>query len=122
MQNFFDSGFGPAPVTTTGAPGTDGGTSQQFGNVLVPDGEFNVSTGAPGTAPHADRAGDPGHGDVAVTDVFGHLNGNAAPPVHGTTATSWEGMESLWGSANPSSTGAGEGTPSNGAQRIGHGE
>lgn len=121
-QNFFDTGFGPASASTTGAPGSTGGRDLQFGNLLVPDETFNTSTGAPGSTPGGSLL-DPGHGDVTATDPFGHLNGSNAPGLTGTTATSWQtGTAALGGEVNWTATGAGEGSATNGSQRITHGD
>ena len=116
-QDFFSTGFTPASPNTTGARGSDSGRQLQFDNVLIPEGA--LSTGAPGS----DGAGSPvdaGLGTVAATDVFGHLNGTSAPPVHGSTATSQPTGSAavVSGTPNPTSTGMGEGHVTNGSERI----
>ena len=120
-QNFFDTGFGPAPSAMTGARGTEGGTRP---NQQYQDAPFSVSgdvgtTGAPGSTPGGTLL-DPGHGDVTVTDFYGNLNGSDAPGVTGTTATSWEtGTAALGGEHNPVTTGT-DGRVTNGSERISH--
>lgn len=86
-------GFDGSAFTDTNAPGTSGGdaTNSQYANGRVPGDNLDASalssTGAPGSTP---GVLNPDGGSASVTNVFGHLAGNDAPNVTGTTNTNAE--------------------------------
>lgn len=96
--------------------GLDGGDSQgegtygQYRDGRIPGAAVDnvASTGAPeghgGPVPPADG------GSVSATSVFGHLAGNNAPDISGTSSTSKDSLTEPFTHQNVTDTGAGHGS------------